>query len=583
MKRTETAYRVWVNGKAKGGNGVVGTTANTTTPKNYPQVIYFESESGSNEIIIQVANFAHKHGGMWEEIELGTAKEISFARITQVSSQVFMIGLFFMMAIYYIFVYFFRIKEKSALLFGLLCFFISLRVIVLGESTALYLLPAIPWEWAAKTEYISVALAAIMLVHFIHREHSGESISWVPRFFSAALLVFTTFVFITPPLVFTSFILLFTWGMLFPVILYTLYVYILSVYRKRKGSVLNAIGFTLFFLFALNDILFYNDMLPTGDYLSYGLLFFLFTQSLQLSSRFSRALSNAEQLSEKLQQTNQSLERKIEERTAELQRTNIELEQSNEKLKQIEEFRKKLLSNITHELGTPITSIKGYSKALRDGIITNEAPKYANRIYERASLLERLIEDLVELTKLETKQVVFQLEEVQIVPFVVQLFKKYEWEVHEQQLTFLLEQSISLPKDSLAFAYIDPVRIEQVFSNLLSNAIKFTPTGGMIRIRLDCKRVDPFIGQAEIHVIDSGIGIHNSQHQRIFERFHQAEQKNRPNQGSGLGLAICKEIMHYHNGEIGVDSEVNKGSDFYFKLPIKIEWGRQDDNHDIDR
>lgn len=552
FKRIETSYRVWVNGIEKGGNGVVGKTPETTTPRNYPQVIYFEAQPGENELIIQVANFVHNHGGMWERLDLGAANLVTYKRTVNVILQSFVNGLFLMMATYFILIYLFRKKEKSSLIFGLMCFFISIRVIVLSESTALYLFQSLPWEWVAKAEYISVSLAAIMLLLFIHYEYPKEAIRKIPIIISVSLSLFIIFVLCTPAIIFTNYIFIFTTFMLLPAILYTLYVYAMSAIYKRKGSVSNAVGFAFFFLFALNDILFYNDIIQTGDYLSYGLLFFLFTQSVNLSSRFSKALSEAEQLSEQLKEANEHLEIKVEERTI--------------KLKQMEMFRTQLLTNISHELGTPITSIKGYSKALRDGIITKDATKYADRIYERTILLERLIDDLVELTKLETRQTQFQFEEIEALPFFTHLFEKYEWEVLDKGFHLLFEKRNNLPANTQAFMKVDPFRIEQVFSNLLTNALKFSPTGETIRFVLEWKKSKATVGQVVLHIIDQGIGIDPAEHELIFQRFHQVKK----NRGSGLGLAICKEIIDYHDGELSVVSQLNKGSDFYFTLPIEF-------------
>ncbi|GAE28749.1 sensor histidine kinase [Alkalihalobacillus hemicellulosilyticus] len=553
FKRVETAYRVWINGEEKGGNGTVGTTSADTIPRNYPQVIYFEAQPGKNELIIQVSNFHHRHGGMWERLHLGNAETITYIRTFNVTMQSFVIGLFIMMAIYFMFIYFFRKSEKTSLIFSFLCFFITIRISILGESTALYLFPYLSWEWVSKMEYLSVAFAAIMLVFFIHYEYPKESVRFIPIIISIMLLIFSIFVLSTPAIIFTNYIFMFTWFMLFPAILYTLYIYIASAIHKRRGSTSNAIGFAFFFLFALNDILFYNDIIHTGDYLSYGLLIFLFTQAINLSSRFSKALNDAEQLSNKLQQSNELLEMKVEERTA--------------KLKQAEMFRTQLLSTISHELGTPITSIKGYSKALRDGIITQNASKYADRIFERTILLERLIDDLVELTKLETRQVDFQFKRTEARSFFKLLYEKYEWEFLEKDLHFSFEERNPLPATQQAEMVIDPFRIEQVYSNLLTNAIKFSPAKEAIRVILEWQLPSSTkVGQVILHIVDSGIGIDPSEHEMIFKRFYQTKKEN----GSGLGLAISKEIIDYHKGELHVNSQLNKGSDFYFSLPVQF-------------
>lgn len=567
-KSIASAYRIWINGNDKGGNGSVGTDRDSMQPDSYPKTIYFEPIEGWNEIVIQVANFSQRNAGIWQDMELGTAEAISWMRVSRVSAQVFIVGVFFVMALYYLFVYFNRRQETSALLFSLLCLSVGIRTIVLGESTALYLLPGLPWEWAVKTEYISIATTALTLIFFVNREYPKESISWAPRAAGIVLAGCILFFLLAPARIYTYYLTPFTWGVLFPVLIYTLYIYILSAVRRRKVSLLNVIGFLLFTVFALNDMLFYTGLLATDDMLSIGLFAFLLTQALNLSARFSRAMLDTERLTAQLKESNLRLERTVEERTSSLRESNAQLQEANERMADIEHFRIRLLSNISHELSTPITSIKGFAKGLRDGIITSDAPKYANRIYERSLLLERLIHDLIELTKLETNQVKFHREEVELLPFLRELFMKYEWEMEDKGIRCQVE----IPDTSDGFPYfaamLDPIRMEQVMANLISNAVRHTPPGGTISLRIHLEEIGESAWRAVISIKDTGIGIDPSMHQHIFERFGQAKQPTgSEHRGSGLGLAICKEIIHYHEGEIRVESEAGCGSEFIIHLP----------------
>src|SRR5690606_31645210 len=147
----------------------------------YPKTIYFEPQAGWNEIIIQVSNFSQRNAGIWQSIEFGTAEAISWIRIARVAAQVFIVGIFFVMGLDYLFVYFNRRQELSALLFALLCLSVGVRTIVLGESTALFLLPDLPWEWAVKIEYLSISMTALMLLLFVHHEYPRESFRLAPR------------------------------------------------------------------------------------------------------------------------------------------------------------------------------------------------------------------------------------------------------------------------------------------------------------------------------------------------------------------------------------------------------------------
>lgn len=572
-KSIASSYRIWVNGSDKGGNGIVGVDRASEKPESYPKTIYFEPQAGWNEIIIQVSNFSQRNAGIWQSIEFGTAEAISWIRIARVAAQVFIVGIFFVMGLYYLFVYFNRRQELSALLFALLCLSVGVRTIVLGESTALFLLPDLPWEWAVKIEYLSISMTALMLLLFVHHEYPRESFRLAPRLGGAVLLACMILILVLPARVYTYYLNFFIWGILLPTLLYAIYIYGLSAIRRRKGSLTNAVGFLCFTVFALNDMLFYSGFLATDDLLSIGLFAFLLTQALNLSARFSRAMLETERLTAELQETNRSLERTVEKRTLSLTESNTKLQKAYERMEDMENFRLRLLSNISHELKTPITSIKGFAKALRDAVITSEAPKYANRIYERSLLLERLIHDLIELTKLETKQVQFHMEDTRPVAFFKQLFEKYEWDLQEQGIDSQLLLPQEQNTDKRYRVLIDKIRIEQVLANLVSNALRHTPSGGAIHLMLRLETAEESAGsgrRAIITVKDSGTGIDPQMHAVIFERFGQAVQSQNTEQsgGTGLGLAICKEIVHYHGGEIWVESEPGAGSEFSFYLPL---------------
>ncbi|PYE49744.1 signal transduction histidine kinase [Paenibacillus barcinonensis] len=574
-KSIASAYRIWINGHLVGGNGIVGTNRISETPKSYPEVVYFQPRTDWNEIIIQVSNFSQRNAGIWQHIELGSADSISWTRILHVSAQSGIVGIFGVMALYYAFVFWNRKKETSALLYSLLCMAVGVRTVVLGESTALYLLPRLPWEWAVKAEYISVAMTALLLILFINREYPAEAVRQVSVVSGVILPGCILLFLMTPAHVYTYLLTPFTWGVLFPALLYTLYIYLRSATKRRKGAVSSMIGFLFFMAFALNDMLFYTVHLPTEDMLSIGLLVFLLTQAYNLSSRFSRALHESEQLSLQLQETNQHLEQIIEERTRSLRRTNAELQEANQKMSDAELFRTRLLSNISHELSTPITSIKGFAKALRDGIITADAPKYVNRIYTRSVMLERMIHDLIDLTKLETHQVQFRMQNVYVIPFMQELFLKYETDVQANGIQYIMD--LPAGSDLLTtgsedwLVQLDPIRMEQVLSNLISNALRFTSPAGIIHVNLRLTEAPETEKgwMACICVKDTGVGILPEWQERIFERFEQASPPSVQDEhkGSGLGLAICKEIMHYHHGDIGVSSKPGSGSEFCFRLP----------------
>ncbi|WNR46300.1 AAA family ATPase [Paenibacillus roseipurpureus] len=245
------------------------------------------------------------------------------------------------------------------------------------------------------------------------------------------------------------------------------------------------------------------------------------------------------------------LESKVKERTNEL----ILMETS----------RRDLLSNISHDLGTPLTSIQGYVEAILDGVIQepDEQKKYLSVVHMRIVGIQRLITDLYQLSRLETKQFHFQLVPTAGVTMVRQLFAKYELDAANAGITYTLDMKLTAGHELMLT--VDSDRIEQVYANIVYNAIKFTRRGGFITVKVEI-RDEP--SELVIRLTDSGVGISDEDLPHIFERFYKASKSRSNSGGSGLGLAIAKEIVQYHGGQIWAESRLGEGCSISFSLPM---------------
>jgi two-component system, sporulation sensor kinase C len=240
-----------------------------------------------------------------------------------------------------------------------------------------------------------------------------------------------------------------------------------------------------------------------------------------------------------------------------------------EEMVQAEKSRHSLLTNISHELRTPITSILGYVSALIDGTISLQETKinYIHLIHSKSVRLQRLIQDLFELTQLESGQSTFNFSQLTVNEFINDLIGKYEWDVNHAGIRFSLENEIDAIKGTKEII-LDVARIDQVISNLVFNAIKHTPLNGLITISLKIKG-EQVQDSLFVQITDNGSGIREKDLQHIFERFYKGSNHvNEGYEGSGLGLTISKEIVEFHDGEIWVESIPHQGSRFCFTLPI---------------
>ncbi|WP_179232810.1 sensor histidine kinase [Paenibacillus rigui] len=583
VRGVATSYKLWVNGKPLASNGTVGRSLSTMVPYNLPKVVSFQPKPGSNELVMQVSNFVQRKGGIWEPIHLGSTEQIGRERTIRFGLEAFIIGSLLIMGLYHLGLYAARKKDRSSLYFGLLCLAVVARTSVLGEEVGLYVFPGISWEAAVKVEYISAFVGMQMLLQFVYREYWDRQHPVIVRASMAIHLLLTVFVLVAPARVYTYLMLFYHLFVVVPVLMFLVFVYIRSIFARTRESLVNMLGFVCFAAAILADILFFNHFIRSGIYLPYGLLFFLFTQSVHLALKFARTAREAERLSKELKVHNDTLEHKIQARTLALQKSHDELFHLNEKLSRIEQFRRQLLSDISHELGTPITAIRGYSIAMVEGVIQDDYAKYAKRIYDRSQVLERLIEDLTELTKLETGQIQFHYKPMEVVPFFQQLFRRYELDMLERASQFVWLEGSTLPDGSSSYvARMDPIRMEQVVLNILWNAKKFIPEDGRIEMRVDIVpgTVSGAV-EAVISVCDNGRGIPEQELESVFDRFYRSKESRRAVKGTGLGLSICKEIVHYHQGRIGAENIPGSGCRVYFTLPVVSgrEFSEKEEDH----
>jgi signal transduction histidine kinase len=232
-----------------------------------------------------------------------------------------------------------------------------------------------------------------------------------------------------------------------------------------------------------------------------------------------------------------------------------------EQLKETDARRRELVANVSHELNTPLTSIRGYVETLtmRDHPLTEEErEKYLNIVNAEVLRLNRLIEDLTELSKLDAKEIALMKSPTEVETLVRRVVSKYELQAQQQHIALSVQSAV----DALQIE-IDEMRIEQVLANLIVNALRYTPAGGSVSVS-----VSETPTKVAIVVSDTGQGIPQEDIHHIFERFYRVDKsRSRDGGGTGLGLAIAKHLVELHSGTIEVDSQVGKGTMMVVKLP----------------
>jgi two-component system phosphate regulon sensor histidine kinase PhoR len=230
-------------------------------------------------------------------------------------------------------------------------------------------------------------------------------------------------------------------------------------------------------------------------------------------------------------------------------------------LKKAENMRRDFVANVSHELRTPVTVIKGYAETLLDGALESDpirSRRFVEIIANHSERLTNLINDILILSSLETKEALLELNPMDVSGTIAKACTLLQEGAAHKTIAIINETSgLTLPR-----IMADQGRLEQVVVNLLENAIKYTPEGGSVR--LSCEEIGQFI---KLSVADTGIGIPFKDLPRIFERFYRVDEaRTREQGGTGLGLAIVKHIIQLHGGAVSVTSEPGKGSIFSFTL-----------------
>ncbi|WP_027340714.1 HAMP domain-containing sensor histidine kinase [Halonatronum saccharophilum] len=225
-------------------------------------------------------------------------------------------------------------------------------------------------------------------------------------------------------------------------------------------------------------------------------------------------------------------------------------------IRKLDEMRRLFVANVSHELKTPLTAIRGYLEAIVDGVVEDKEVEldYLKRVLSEGDRMSRLIKDILDLARLQSGQLEFNIESFDLTSLVQGVLRNLERRFEGRDVKVVGPGQLIVRSD--------PNRLEEVLINLLTNAIKFTEEDGKVEVRV--KEGD---GDVLVEVIDDGLGIPKGELSYIWERFHQVDRARRPDkEGTGLGLSIVKEIIEGLGGRLGVESEEGEGSRFYFVL-----------------
>ncbi|MCX7788106.1 MAG: ATP-binding protein, partial [Spirochaetes bacterium] len=453
----------------------------------------------------------------------------------------------------------------SSLFFALFCTVVGLRVaLISGERFLYYLVPHLELKIDMLLQGFGIYLLIPTFLSFIYFLFPGRGNEKLIKFIGASSLLYLIATLILPVKL-HGYILAAYYPFFIGGLAYITFIIGYAMMKRDADAYLEGFGFLFILVSAAYDMLIDREVYH-GDYiLPFGLLGFIFIQSVILSGRFSRAFLRLEALVQENKRILDALETRVEERTADLRQMNEHLEELRKAAEEANNAKTRFLQNMSHEMRTPLNGVLGYAELIRDTDPKGIHRSYAEKIIEESRNLLDLINQILDLSKIEAGKLTLE-----VIPFDLEELIRSVFDIllplaEKKQIHFRLSFSPNLPIHLKG----DPVRLRQILLNLVGNAIKFTHEG-WVELRVEQQEAIEDRVILLFIIQDTGIGISKEFQTAIFESFTQAHVGlSRRYGGTGLGTTIAKQLTELMGGSISFTSEEGKGTTFWVSIPFQ--------------
>lgn len=560
-KWTGTSVNYYVNGKLVSTQGVPGTSRETTTP-SYNQKLgichsAIENEDGDFEynIVAHISNFDHCNGGLWDKVTFGVEQNMNDDFHNSLFWGILVSGLLFMIFLYNIFLFILNRKDITPFFFAMIVLMVLFRSL-LHSGMWIYLpFPDISFELLNKLSYWGSFTAIGWALLYFNKIYPKESQLFVVKALVFLFVLIFLSILVFPVRIYSELKMVYFVIMGVSLLYLIFHVIGLSLYNKRRGSFIVLFSVLVVVSTLVNDTLFSLEYIHTV-YLSHiGALLFILIQEYFLLRESAFLQRENAKLSLELTNVNQNLEHLVEHRTSELKQKNNILVERTEELNRLQLLQKELTGMVVHDLKAPLGTLIEMSK-----IIKNPDGRYINMVMDSSRRMLQLVMNILDIQKLESANINVTSEKVLVKDLIEDSVNQMEF------VSSLKNVDIIVNSKDTHSAILDYTLATRVINNLLDNAIKHVSKGSSIYIQSEEIVLNNF-PEIRISIIDNGPGIPEEQKSKIFDSFISASGDNNKRSSHGLGLSFCKMAMEAMYGDIGLETELGKGSTFYIDFP----------------
>lgn len=531
---------VWLNGKEFYHAGKVGMSDLDTVTGVRNELLAAAAPDGVLELVIQAANYHMNGSGIFYPILIGRDTVLTHCMFWQRTVAAASLGGILLIGVYHLFLYFFRRRERLYLTFSLTCLAAVLRLGMESNALVQYFLPGGIGFLLSRVFLLLFTIHSLCICLFMVQAFSIQ--------LGRCLRIFYILCFGLP----MAGICVLPYAQAVTGMFLVMIPYGISIFLAFRSGNIGRDPYRLLYLFSMVTFVIYGPLTKTlfeGDMFLPGIvpnMFLILSQCVMLSRSYAQA-------HEEVERVNANLEDLVKQRTAQLNSANEQLAASQSALRE-------MISNISHDLKTPLTVLNNYLELLGDETVASseqERTEYLGIAYHKNLDLQRLIHNLFEVTRMEGGTVSYRLEWVLALPLMEEAERKYGDLAGGMGLFFTAEAD-----DALKLK-IDRNKIWSVLDNLVYNALRHTPEGGSIALGIK-RRGD----RAVLTVADTGEGIDAGHLPHIFERFYKVSPERGEKDGSsGLGLYIVKTTAEAMGGTVEVESVPGKGTVFTLTFP----------------